>query len=77
MDKKVKIKRLVIVAGIVLLAVTLFIGGMALTHRYKTTIVNTYDKYYNQYHDEVESYANDIDKEIQKNIQLASQEDEE
>ncbi len=77
MDKKVKIKRLVIVAGIVLLAVTLFIGGMALTNRYKTTIVSTYDKYYNQYHDEVESYANDIDKEIQKNIQLASQEDEE
>ena len=74
MKGKIKAKQVFIVALILAIAVMLFIGGTLLTTRYKTTIVDTYEHYYNKYYDQVESYVNDGRKRIEKNIQLASQE---
>lgn len=74
MKGKIKAKQVFIVALILAVAVVLFIGGTLLTTRYKTTIVDTYEHYYNKYYDQVESYVNDGREEIEKNIQLACQE---
>ena len=62
--------------SIIALAVGLFVGGMALTDRYKNTIVNTYDKYYNKYYSIASSYVDQGQGIVQKNIELASQQDE-
>ena len=74
MKGKFKAKQLFIVALILAVAVVLFIGGTLLTTRYKTTIVDTYEHYYNKYYDQVENYIKNGREEIEKNIQLASQE---
>ena len=74
MKGKIKAKQVFIVALILAVAVVLFIGGTLLTTRYKTTIVDTYEHYYNKYYDQVEKYIKDGREEIEKNIQLASQE---
>ena len=74
MKGKIKAKQVFIVALILAVAVVLFIGGTLLTTRYKTTIVDTYEHYYNKYYDQVESYIKNGREEIEKNIQLASQE---
>ena len=50
MKDKLTGKQVVIMLSIIALAVGLFVGGMELTDRYKITIVNTYDKYYNKYY---------------------------
>ena len=73
MKGKFKAKQLFIVALILAVAVILFIGGTLLTTRYKTTIVDTYEHYYNKYYGQVEKYIKDGREEIEKNIQLASQ----
>ena len=73
MKGKIKAKQVFIVALILAVAVVLFIGGTLLTTRYKTTIVDTYEHYYNKYYDQVEKYIKDGREEIEKNIQLASQ----
>ena len=74
MKGKIKAKQVFIVALILAVAVVLFIGGTLLTTRYKTTIVDTYEHYNTKYYDQVENYIKNGREEIEKNIQLASQE---
>jgi hypothetical protein len=74
MDSNNRVKKIFIIIGVLVLAIVLFIGGIALTTRYQNTIVSTYDKYYNKYHDEASSYVQQGVDEISKNIELASQE---
>lgn len=76
MHEKLTSKQIVTVIIILAVAVGLFIGGMALTDRYKNTIVKTYDKYYNQYYEIGSSYVDQGYSMVQKNIELASEQDE-
>ena len=76
MKDKLTGKQVVIMLSIIALAVGLFVGGMELTDRYKKTIVNTYDKYYNKYYSIASSYVDQGQSIVQKNIELASQQDE-
>ncbi|MCH5201659.1 MAG: hypothetical protein J1F17_00500 [Oscillospiraceae bacterium] len=73
MGGKTIIKRIFIICCILLLSFGMFIGGMMLTERYKTTIVTTYNKYYDKYHNQAEGYLKQINDEIHRNIELASQ----
>ncbi|MGN1132380.1 MAG: hypothetical protein ACI4RL_05700, partial [Ruminococcus sp.] len=75
MKGKFRAKQVFIVTLILAVAVVLFIGGTMLTTRYKTTIVDTYEHYYNKYYDQVSSYVEEGKGKIEKNIQLASQQD--
>lgn len=73
MGGKTVIKRIIILGGILLLAIGMFVGGMMLTERYKNTIVTTYNKYYDKYHNQAEGYIKQVYDEIHRNIELASQ----
>lgn len=73
MKDRVNGKRVIVVVSIIMLAVGLFIGGVVLVERYQTTIVDTYDKYYDKYYATASSYIEEAESYIKKNIELASQ----
>ncbi|MBQ9674262.1 MAG: hypothetical protein IJV39_06525 [Ruminococcus sp.] len=64
---------LVVTVVIAVMAIALFMGGIALTTRYKETIVNTYQKYYDRYYDRAKGYYDTLKERIEKDIELARQ----
>ncbi len=56
-----------------LIASTLFLSGFALTTRYKETILNTYNKYFDKYYGMAMDYYSEIKTEIKKELQRAKE----